>query len=57
MEPDRGCECHHIAKIFKTLRSFIVLNSVADSGSGIRSLFDPWIRDTGWVKNQDPDPG
>jgi hypothetical protein len=25
--------------------------------SGIRCLFDPWIRDPGWVKNQDPDPG
>jgi hypothetical protein len=23
-------------------------------GSGIRCLFDPWIRDPGWVKNQDP---
>ncbi len=23
-------------------------------GSGIRCLFDPWIRDLGWVKNQDP---
>jgi hypothetical protein len=22
----------------------------------IRGLFDPWIRDPGWVKNQDPDP-
>jgi hypothetical protein len=20
-------------------------------------LFDPWIRDSGWVKNKDPDPG
>jgi hypothetical protein len=20
-------------------------------------LFDPWIRDPGWVKNKDPDPG
>jgi hypothetical protein len=19
--------------------------------------FDPWIRDLGWVKNKDPDPG
>jgi hypothetical protein len=19
--------------------------------------FNPWIRDPGWVKNQDPDPG
>jgi hypothetical protein len=26
------------------------------SGSGIRCLFEPWIRDTEWVKNQDPDP-
>ncbi len=26
-------------------------------GSGIRCLFDLWIRDPGWVKNQDPDPG
>ncbi len=31
--------------------------SVADPGSGIRCLFDPWIRDPGWVKSQDPDPG
>ncbi len=27
------------------------------SGSGIRYLFDPWIRDTGWVESQHPDPG
>jgi hypothetical protein len=27
------------------------------SGSGIRCLFDPGIRDPGWVKSQDPDPG
>ncbi len=26
-------------------------------GSGIRCLFDPWIRDPGGVKNQDPDLG
>ncbi len=26
-------------------------------GSGIRCLFDRWIRDQGWAKNQDPDPG
>ncbi len=26
------------------------------SGSGIRCLFDLWIRDPGWVKNQEPDP-
>ncbi len=23
----------------------------------IRDLFDPWIRDPGWVKNQYPAPG
>ncbi len=35
------------------------VSSVADPdpGSGIRCLFDPWIRDPGWVKNQGPDPG
>jgi WD40 repeat protein len=27
------------------------------SGSGIRCLFDPWIRDLGWVKKLDLDPG
>ena len=27
------------------------------SGSGIWCLFYPWIRDPGWVKNQDPVPG
>jgi hypothetical protein len=25
------------------------------SGSGIRCLFYPWVRDPGWVKNQDSD--
>jgi hypothetical protein len=27
------------------------------SGSGIRCLFDLWIRDPGWVESQHPDPG
>ena len=27
------------------------------SGSGIRCLFDPWIRVPGWVESQHPDPG
>jgi hypothetical protein len=27
-----------------------------DPGSGA-SFFYPWIRDPGWVKSQDPDPG
>jgi hypothetical protein len=26
-------------------------------GSGIHCLFDPWIWDPGWVKNQNPNPG
>ncbi len=26
-------------------------------GFGIRCLFDPWIRDPGGIKKQDPDPG
>jgi hypothetical protein len=26
------------------------------SGYGIRCLFDPWIRNPGWVKSQDPGP-
>ncbi len=29
---------------------------IRDTRSGIRCLFDPWIWDPGWVKNQDPDP-
>jgi hypothetical protein len=35
-------------------------SSVADldPGSGaFFTLFDPWLRDPGWVKSQDPDPG
>ncbi len=34
-----------------------VTGSVADPGSGIWCLFDPWIRDPGWVESQHPDPG
>jgi hypothetical protein len=30
------------------------LMQCCESGSGIRCLFDPWIGDPGWVKNQDP---
>jgi hypothetical protein len=26
-------------------------------GSGIGCLFDPWIRDLGWVEIKHPDPG
>jgi hypothetical protein len=31
--------------------------SFLTSGSGIWCLFDPWIRDQGWVKNPDPGSG
>jgi hypothetical protein len=37
----------------ETLRA----TSVEDPGSRILCLFYPWIRDMGWVKSQDPDPG
>ncbi len=57
---------HHLGK-FTTVRKMYFsarLKSVSfrflqccGSGYGIRCLFDCWIRDTGWVKNQDPDPG
>jgi hypothetical protein len=37
------------------------LTSVADPGSGIGYLFDPWIRDPGWKKDsiriRDEQPG
>jgi hypothetical protein len=36
-------------------------NSVADPGSGIGCLFDPWIRDPGWkkvsIRIRDEQPG
>jgi hypothetical protein len=35
----------------------ITLTQCCGSGSGIRCLFDAWIRDPGWVKNQDPETG
>jgi hypothetical protein len=33
------------------------LNQCCGSGSEIRCLFDPWIRDPGWGKNPDPGSG
>jgi hypothetical protein len=30
---------------------------ILDAGSGIRCLFNPWIRDPVYAKHQDPDPG
>jgi hypothetical protein len=39
------------------LTIILVNNQCCESGSGIRCLFDPWIRDPGWVESQHPDPG
>ncbi len=37
------------------LRFFIKwIGQCCGPGSGIQCLFDPWIRDPGWVKSQDP---
>jgi hypothetical protein len=41
-------------KIVFVLRGF---RQCCGSGSGIRCIFDPWIRDPGWVESQHPDPG
>ncbi len=30
--------------------------TIRDPRSGIRCLFDPWIRDPGGIKSQEPDP-
>jgi hypothetical protein len=45
-------------KLAKTLVTEMVqYQQCCGSGSGIRCLFDLWIRDPGWEKNQDQDPG
>jgi hypothetical protein len=33
------------------------VNQCCGSGSRIRCVLDPWIRDPVWVKSKDPDPG
>ncbi len=33
------------------------MSNVADPDPGSGGLFDPWVRDPGWLKSQDPDPG
>jgi hypothetical protein len=56
------------SKLVRILNDFNDENSIYSSSSatshqccgfrsGIRFLFDPWIRDPGWVENHDPDPG
>jgi hypothetical protein len=62
-----GCEetagpsivSHALRETHHSSHSCRLFFSVADPdpGSGIWRLFDPWIRDLGWAKNQDPDPG
>ncbi len=67
------CSCCCLCDIFSLIESchastscsivsqvglfYSCLKQCCGSGSGIRCLFDPWIRDPGWVRNQDPDPG
>jgi hypothetical protein len=46
---EHSVKCSHI--ILETVLSVLLIRL------GIRGLFDPWIRDPGWVKNLDPDPG
>ncbi len=36
---------------------FVSYKQCCGSGSGIRCLFDPWVRDPGWVKSKDPRSG
>jgi hypothetical protein len=40
---------------YSLLLMFSSIGQCYGSGSWIRCLFDPWIRDPGWVKSQDPD--
>jgi hypothetical protein len=42
---------------FAWMNYFQPQNQYCESGSGIRCLFYPWIRDPEWLKSQDPDPG
>ncbi len=43
--------------LLKMLTSYTFTTQCSGSGSGIRCLFDPWIRDPRWVKNQNPESG
>jgi hypothetical protein len=45
-----------IVRSYGITRNYSTLVAV-DAVLRIRCLFHPWIRDPGWVKSQDPDPG
>jgi hypothetical protein len=46
----------HNLTILKQRQNFITTSDAdPDPGSEIKCLFDPWIWDPGWVKNQDQD--
>ncbi len=47
--------CWNISKCFGS--GFHQVRQCCGSGSGIRWLFNPWIRDPGWVESQHSDPG
>jgi hypothetical protein len=47
----------HIIPAHHSLTSNKKRNKKAVLRIRIRCIFDPWIRDLGWVKNKDPDPG
>ncbi len=46
-----------IAQLVHLHTHYSTVYSVSDSDPESGAFFDPWIRDPGWVKNQDPDPG
>jgi hypothetical protein len=48
---------NHMVRSEIWIRYTMVSVADPDPGSGIRCLFNPWIRDPGWVKSQDRNPG
>ncbi len=61
IEQELGTEIKPIPKVSPRFRccgsGMLIPGSLADPGSGIGCLFDPWIRDPGWVESQHPDRG
>jgi hypothetical protein len=50
-------EMHQKYKFMEASLDTRCVSRIQCCGSEIRCLFDPSVRDPGWVKNQDPDPG